>query len=133
MRLSSEVLAQFLFSISFIHLLSLILDHPRLRGEHLLDLVVLLVVVGSPPPKRGTHICLTYSHTQARITPAYAGNTCILYVFGLILHQLAYVFRRRSQSALYILCRLPCQPYNVFCACLVPLTDWSPMKSVSVS
>ena len=50
-------------------------DHPRLRGEHKFMPALLPLMVGSPPPTRGTHDdTLPFSGVD-RITPAYAGNT----------------------------------------------------------
>ena len=53
-------------------------DHPRLRGEHLIKLSFTMARSGSPPPTRGTHICLCCRLPYWRITPAYAGNTFCL-------------------------------------------------------
>ena len=50
-------------------------DHPRLRGEYLLDKVQFIPVTGSPPPARGIHILITHSPFPSGITPACAGNT----------------------------------------------------------
>ncbi len=50
-------------------------DHPRLRGEHTTQTVILHTRVGSPPPTRGTRQINNYVQLTHRITPAYAGNT----------------------------------------------------------
>ena len=53
-------------------------DHPRLRGEHVFLSSLTLVLIGSPPPTRGTLEKWTCRTFMTGITPAYAGNTCIL-------------------------------------------------------
>ena len=50
-------------------------DHPRLRGEHLLQRPNRLQCQGSPPPTRGTHDVNSLYPYVMGITPAYAGNT----------------------------------------------------------
>ena len=50
-------------------------DHPRLRGEHLLQVYQQDFFLGSPPPTRGTHDDEMGAPHMHRITPAYAGNT----------------------------------------------------------
>ena len=50
-------------------------DHPRLRGEHLIESPPDLPPVGSPPPTRGTLTHLEFGKPAGGITPAYAGNT----------------------------------------------------------
>ena len=50
-------------------------DHPRLRGEHNGLSLQTQVVVGSPPPTRGTLCIHLRSTLSLGITPAYAGNT----------------------------------------------------------
>ena len=50
-------------------------DHPRLRGEHLLILQLKFLLLGSPPPTRGTLLDHLMYGVKTRITPAYAGNT----------------------------------------------------------
>ena len=52
-------------------------DHPRLRGEHSIPVLVMSFPRGSPPPTRGTQYHLIKKVVFARITPAYAGNTAI--------------------------------------------------------
>ena len=52
-------------------------DHPRLRGEHLEAVILLPGDMGSPPPTRGTQEKCDSLELQARITPAYAGNTIV--------------------------------------------------------
>ena len=54
-------------------------DHPRLCGEKSFILTPSFVLLGSPPPMRGKAcFCGAYSHTS-RITPAYAGKSCLAY------------------------------------------------------
>ena len=54
-------------------------DHPRLCGEKFASSVLLLVVIGSPPPMRGK-VCLVHVYKCAlRITPAYAGKRLKLF------------------------------------------------------
>ena len=55
-------------------------DHPRLRGEHCLSWKAYPCDPGSPPPTRGTHLKNEFCFTEARITPAYAGNTIVLFL-----------------------------------------------------
>ena len=50
-------------------------DHPRLRGEHLRVKGILLRLIGSPPPTRGTRFWLNNTPSNFGITPASAGNT----------------------------------------------------------
>ena len=50
-------------------------DHPRLRGEYLIDLSFYFAHRGSPPPTRGIHISDRRKCVAIGITPAYAGNT----------------------------------------------------------
>ena len=50
-------------------------DHPRLRGEHLLDRLLDALAEGSPPPTRGARHPLRAREDRRRITPAYAGST----------------------------------------------------------
>ena len=59
-------------------------DHPRLRGEHLDFFRYVIKHIGSPPPTRGTLIITVYIQRQARITPAYAGNTLLNLPMNLI-------------------------------------------------
>ena len=53
-------------------------DHPRLRGEYLQQTLHALVELGSPPPTRGILDSRRVTGHMLRITPAYAGNTCLL-------------------------------------------------------
>ena len=53
----------------------LIWDHPRLRGEHVLFIASISVLLGSPPPTRGTRCYIRNMRVCVGITPAYAGNT----------------------------------------------------------
>ena len=55
----------------------IIWDHPRLRGEHWIGLMRIIVLVGSPPPTRGTPMYHCRIDIPQGITPAYAGNTRI--------------------------------------------------------
>ena len=50
-------------------------DHPRLRGEHVVQRIELNRLRGSPPPTRGTHYDSYVELSTMGITPAYAGNT----------------------------------------------------------
>ena len=52
-------------------------DHPRLRGEHARSEMVKRLILGSPPPTRGTRTADMGLHSRLRITPAYAGNTSL--------------------------------------------------------
>ena len=54
-------------------------DHPRLRGEHVLQYTGDIDEKGSPPPTRGTLKNDTLLTRDTGITPAYAGNTNIWY------------------------------------------------------
>jgi len=49
-------------------------DHPRLRGEHFVRPVYLLLHRGSPPPARGAFSDAFINSTVTRITPACAGS-----------------------------------------------------------
>ena len=53
-------------------------DHPRSRGEHLYMLPGERFKSGSPPLTRGTRTGERAFPGQARITPAHAGNTCLI-------------------------------------------------------
>ena len=55
-------------------------DHPRLRGEHYITLNMDVIILGSPPPTRGTRAIATKAAPLDRITPAYAGNTAAVIV-----------------------------------------------------
>ena len=50
-------------------------DHPRLRGEHLINNYKTTFFLGSPPPTRGTLNSELKEIKKIGITPAYAGNT----------------------------------------------------------
>ena len=54
-------------------------DHPRLRGEHVLCMSLIVMSMGSPPPTRGTPSKRDERSKSYRITPAYAGNTTLRY------------------------------------------------------
>ena len=53
-------------------------DHPRLRGEHINKSPLDNLMLGSPPPTRGTQSLKNVNCQLHRITPAYAGNTTTL-------------------------------------------------------
>ena len=55
----------------------ILMDHPRLRGEHKAFKRWVTSEVGSPPPTRGTLPKLLTLYAMRGITPAYAGNTNI--------------------------------------------------------
>ena len=55
--------------------LSVLWDHPRLRGEHVPVCQTSVTSLGSPPPTRGTLSIREELVKDFRITPAYAGNT----------------------------------------------------------
>ena len=50
-------------------------DHPRLRGEQVMDALTEFSRQGSPPLARGTEISLQVSICFNGITPACAGNS----------------------------------------------------------
>ena len=50
-------------------------DHPRVCGEQLLDNLVYLLTIGSPPRVRGTGKYRKAGRNRMRITPACAGNS----------------------------------------------------------
>ena len=50
-------------------------DHPRIRGEHQEALVGILGAAGSSPHTRGAPCLSTFSWSDRRIIPAYAGST----------------------------------------------------------
>ena len=50
-------------------------DHPRIRGEHVGDLLVDLFDDGSSPHTRGARELLCADRLRCRIIPAYAGST----------------------------------------------------------
>ena len=52
-------------------------DHPRACGEHMPDLLLLSVPLGSSPRMRGTLQRLPDRHIRRRIIPAHAGNTSV--------------------------------------------------------
>ena len=51
-------------------------DHPRLCGEKLDAVTVLISTLGSPPPMRGKVVRCFGCRSKRRITPAYAGKSC---------------------------------------------------------
>ena len=64
--------------------LDCIKDHPRLCGEKCADFCKAAICVGSPPPMRGKVASCPLVEENARITPAYAGKSTLLY-FTLLL------------------------------------------------
>ena len=56
---------------------SSIKDHPRVCGKHSYSLSRYFATKGSPPRMRETHSANWRYNRKCRITPAYAGNTCI--------------------------------------------------------
>ena len=50
-------------------------DHPRLCGEKVPKVLLMLANIGSPPPMRGKVTFLIDTVFPARITPAYAGKS----------------------------------------------------------
>ena len=64
-------------TLMFLGDLTIIGDHPRLRGEHQILIVGNYVTPGSPPPTRGTLLIVESLPMRPGITPAYAGNTSI--------------------------------------------------------
>ena len=50
-------------------------DHPRLCGEKIDFIQIVIFIEGSPPPMRGKGRCVVRRHTGQRITPAYAGKS----------------------------------------------------------
>src|ERR1019366_8395099 len=54
---------------------SLMVDHPRLRGEHAVSWTSMPTCTGSPPPARGAPLQLLDYRVDLRITPACAGST----------------------------------------------------------
>ena len=56
-------------------------DHPRLCGEKQRSSVVILLLLGSPPPMRGKDLCTAKAQMRHRITPAYAGKRLAFTIF----------------------------------------------------
>ena len=56
-------------------------DHPRLCGEKLCNYKIIAAAKGSPPPMRGKGYLEPFYSIYHRITPAYAGKSCLL-MFG---------------------------------------------------
>ena len=59
-------------------------DHPRLRGEYVLDYKYKRGEVGSPPLARGVHLMWYPCLPQVWITPACAGSTINYYPVGVL-------------------------------------------------
>ena len=51
-------------------------DHPRICGEHMLNIDMMVINSGSSPHMRGTHQSRACCNYCKGIIPAYAGNTC---------------------------------------------------------
>ena len=51
------------------------MDHPRIRGEHGIDVLGRRVAKGSSPHTRGAPLSVGDAGNEARIIPAYAGST----------------------------------------------------------
>ena len=49
--------------------------HPRVGGEHISKLTVLVLINGSSPRGRGTQSARRWEHQEQRFIPAWAGNT----------------------------------------------------------
>ena len=56
-------------------------DHPRLCGEKLVFLSLLILLLVSPPPMRGKGLIYVQYRHVPRITPAYAGKSLALVDF----------------------------------------------------
>ena len=54
-------------------------DHPRLCGEKRRLSWSIVRYSGSPPPMRGKEVFGNEAFQKARITPAYAGKSCIMH------------------------------------------------------
>ena len=52
-----------------------LVDHPRIRGEHLRGTSRVGGAVGSSPHTRGAQACEKINRKYGRIIPAYAGST----------------------------------------------------------
>ena len=50
-------------------------DHPRICGEHMLNIDMMVISSGSSPHMRGTLELKVQKYGQPGIIPAYAGNT----------------------------------------------------------
>ena len=55
-------------------------DHPRIRGEHIIGSIKMVIGWGSSPHTRGARHADRRSPYRWRIIPAYAGSTNVLYV-----------------------------------------------------
>ena len=53
-------------------------DHPRTCGEHRNHVFQRFRIIGSPPHMRGTLYQTMQRNINIRITPAHAGNTCLM-------------------------------------------------------
>ena len=58
-------------------------DHPRVCGEHLSTFLIYVITKGSSPRMRGTLLRHRRRMRSGGIIPAYAGNTCVYFVFEL--------------------------------------------------
>ena len=52
-------------------------DHPRLCGEKAGVPFLIAISIGSPPPMRGKDLFFQILNVRNRITPAYAGKSCL--------------------------------------------------------
>ena len=66
-------------------------DHPRLRGEYDVYVMLMQIRMGSPPLARGIRFSTASRHSSTGITPACAGNTSPL---------LFHAFHRRDHPRL---------------------------------
>ena len=84
-------------------------DHPRLRGEHIKSCSPNVIILGSPPPTRGTLPITVKCYIHNRITPAYAGNTTFI-IFLLLLYQDHPRLRGEHFKPKTLLARIPGSP-----------------------
>ena len=67
-------------------------DHPRVCGEHIVQLFAQLVQVGSSPRMRGTLAGYAHHFHAGGIIPAYAGNTLRDYSNFVVSKFMSFVF-----------------------------------------
>ena len=85
-----------------------VVDHPRVCGEHLTPLDYMVLFLGSSPRMRGAQnleSCLTFTHG---IIPAYAGSTLILSAFYSLIRDHPRVCGEHTKKSQF---RIP-QSYN---------------------